>query len=154
MTLDNTLYWKTHIDQLLRKLSSGLSKFYISNVKISSACYTISVFKQIMPQETSSNCRLCLFSLQYELWYIFGGKYPYCINIFRLQKKKVVRIITYSKNQDLYHDLFRILNILTLQFQYIFSLLCFVIMNRGQQKLNFNVHDRNMRQSPIFIRQY
>ena len=52
MTLDNTLYWKTHIDQLLCKLSS--------------ACYTISVFKQIMPQETFSNGRLCLFPLSYE----------------------------------------------------------------------------------------
>ena len=38
MTLDNTLYWKAHIDQLLPKLSS--------------ACYAINVFKQIMPQET------------------------------------------------------------------------------------------------------
>lgn len=67
MTLDNTLYWKTHIDQLLPKLSSTLSNFFIANVKTSSACYTVSVFKQIMPQETSSNGRLCLFSLNYEL---------------------------------------------------------------------------------------
>jgi len=69
--LDNTLYWKTHIDELLPKLSSALSKFFFANVKISSACYTISVFKQIMPQETSSNGRLCVFSLHYELWYYF-----------------------------------------------------------------------------------
>jgi len=38
ITLDITLEWKTHIDQLLPKLSS--------------ACYTVRILEQIMPQET------------------------------------------------------------------------------------------------------
>ena len=42
-TLDNTLYWKTHIDQLLTKLSL--------------AYYTIRVIKQTMAQ--------CTFLLSY-----------------------------------------------------------------------------------------
>lgn len=37
-TLDSTVCWKPHIDQLLRELSSS--------------CYTVRVLKQIMPQET------------------------------------------------------------------------------------------------------
>jgi hypothetical protein len=45
---------------------------------------------------------------------------------------------------------FRKLNVLTLQSQYIFSLLCFVIMNRDQYKLNPNIHSRNTRQSSNF----
>ena len=36
-TLYSTVCWKTHIDQLIRNLSS---------------CYTVRVLKQIMPQET------------------------------------------------------------------------------------------------------
>jgi hypothetical protein len=44
LALDSALHWKTYIDQLLPKLSL--------------ACYAISVFKQIMPQETVSNGRL------------------------------------------------------------------------------------------------
>ena len=74
MTLDNTLYWKNHIDQLLPKLSS--------------AWYTISVFKQIMLQETFSNGRLCLFSLNYELWYYFLGVILLTASIFIGCKKK------------------------------------------------------------------
>ena len=68
----------------------------------------------------------------------------------RLQKKKVVRIITGSKNKDSSCCLFRKLNIPTLQSQYIFSLLCFVIMNRDQYKLNSNIHGRNTRHSSNF----
>jgi hypothetical protein len=36
-TLDSTVYWKTHIDQLLHKLSSS--------------CYVVRVLKQIVLQE-------------------------------------------------------------------------------------------------------
>jgi hypothetical protein len=49
--------------------------------------------------------------------------------------QKVLRIITGSKNKDSCNDLFRNLNILTLQPQYIFLLLRFVIMNRHKHKL-------------------
>jgi len=45
---------------------------------------------------------------------------------------------------------FRKLNVLILQSQYIFSLLCFVIMNGDQYKLNSDIHGRNTRQSSNF----
>jgi hypothetical protein len=48
-----------------------------------------------------------------------GGNSPYSINIFWLPKK-VVGKITGSKNKGSCHYLFRELNILTVQSQYIF----------------------------------
>jgi len=69
--------------------------------------------------------------------FIFGGNSHYNINIFRLKKrKKVIRIITGSKNKDSCSDLFRKLNILTLQFECICSLVCFITMSRYQYKLH------------------
>jgi hypothetical protein len=50
------------------------------------------------------------------------------INIFRLQKK-VIRIITNSRNKDYCRELFKKLRILPFYSQYIFSLLTFVINN-------------------------
>jgi hypothetical protein len=72
---------------------------------------------------------------------IFGGNYYYNINIFRL--KKVIRIITGSKNKDSCCDLFRKLDILTLQSECICSLLYFIIMSRDQYKLNSDILGRN-----------
>lgn len=65
-------------------------------------------------------------------------------------KKKVVRIITGSKNKSSCHALFRSLNILTLQTQYIFSLLCSIIMNRDKYMLNSDIHITKMRQRSNF----
>ena len=54
--------------------------------------------------------------------------------------------MTGSNNKDSCCDLFRKLNILTLQSQYIFSLLCFIVMSRDQYKLNSDILGRNRRQ--------
>jgi hypothetical protein len=77
---------------------------------------------------------------------IFWGNSSYGINIFRLQKK-VIRIITNSRNRDSCRDLFKTPKILPLQTQYIFSLLCFVVKNMDQYKVNLNINCRNTRQS-------
>jgi len=76
-----------------------------------------------------------------------GGNSPYSINIFWLQKKKVVWIITGSKNKGSCHNLFRGLNILTVQSQYVYF---FIIMNRDQYTLNSDIQGINMRQSSNF----
>jgi len=74
---------------------------------------------------------------------ILGGNSHYNINFFRLQKSN--KIITGSKNKDSCCDLFRKLNIVTLQSQYIFLLLCFIIMSRDQNKLNSDILGGNRR---------
>jgi hypothetical protein len=83
-----------------------------------------------------------------ELWIMAvlgGGNSSYNINIFLLQKK-VIRIITGSKNKGSWHNMFRRLNILTVQSQYIF----FIIMNRDQYTLNSDIQGINMTQSSNF----
>jgi len=54
-------------------------------------------------------------------------------------------VITISQNRDPFWKLFKILNILPLQSQYIFFLLLFVIKNRDLYKSNFEIHGVNTR---------
>jgi hypothetical protein len=88
-------------------------------------------------------------SMNYD--FIFWGNSPYCINIFRLQKK-AVRIITSTRNRDHGRYTFKALNILPFQSQYIFSLLCFVVMDLNQYKVNSDICSKDTRQIQIFIR--
>jgi hypothetical protein len=59
---------------------------------------------------------------------IFWGISSYSKIIFKIQKR-IIRIITNSGNQDSCQDLFKKLNIISLQSQYIFSLLIFIVKN-------------------------
>jgi hypothetical protein len=124
----NKLSWKSHIDQLLPKLSS--------------ACYAIRAIKPYVNQET------LLISIP--LWVtviIFWGNSSYNINIFCLQKK-VIRIMSSTRNRNSRIQLFKILKILPFQSQYIYSLLCFVINNTEQYQFISEVHNRTTRQGP------
>jgi len=79
---------------------------------------------------------------------IFWGKSAFSINIFRLQKK-ALRIIL---NTYCCRYLFKSLNILPLQSEYIFFLLCFVVMNMDQYKVNLDLNGKDSRQSSNFYR--
>jgi hypothetical protein len=70
---------------------------------------------------------------------IFLGNSPHSNNIFKLQKR-VVRIITNSRNRDSCRELFRELEILPFYSQYIFSLLIFVIDNISLFKTNSELY--------------
>ena len=62
---------------------------------------------------------------------IFCGNSSYSKSIFRIQNR-IIRVIMSSGKRDSCHELFRQLNILLLQSQYIFSLLLFITKNRDQ----------------------
>jgi hypothetical protein len=68
----NRLSWKTHIDQLLPKLSS--------------ACYAIRTIKPYVNQETLLMICYAYFHSIMHYGIIFWGNSLYAINIFRLQK--------------------------------------------------------------------
>jgi hypothetical protein len=70
---------------------------------------------------------------------IFWNNSPHSIHIFRLQKR-IVRIIINSRGRDSCRELFRNLNILPLQSQYIYSLLLFMVNNRDEFKSNSEIH--------------
>jgi hypothetical protein len=73
---------------------------------------------------------------------IFWGNSSYSDNmsIFKLQKR-IIRIITNSRNRDSCKDLFKKLDILPFYSQYIFALLIFVIDNTSLFKTNLELCD-------------
>jgi hypothetical protein len=106
LTLDSTLSWKTHIDQLSSKLNS--------------ACYIIRSLRSII---SSKNLLTIYFSYVYSIityGIIFWGNSSYSNNIFKLQKR-AIRIIMNAGNRVSCCELFKKLNILPLQLQYILS---------------------------------
>ena len=83
LTLDNTLSWKTHIDQLSTKLNS--------------ACYIIRSLRSVISMK---NLREIYFSYVHSIiayGIIFWGNSPYSNNIFKLQKR-AIRIIMNASN--------------------------------------------------------
>jgi len=72
---------------------------------------------------------------------IFWGVSTHSKITFKIQK----RIIKNSGNKDSCRDLFKKLNILPFQSQYTFSLLMFVVKNKGIFKTNSDVHSFNKR---------
>jgi hypothetical protein len=75
---------------------------------------------------------------------VFWGNSPHNIYIFRLQKR-AVRIITNSGNRDSCRELFKKMEILPLQSQYMFSLLLFIVNNKDQFKSNSELYGGNTR---------
>jgi len=115
LIIDKTLSRKNHIHQLMSKLSS--------------VCCAVRTIKAFMLQETLT---MIYFSYIYSIMtygITFWGNSPYSINIFRIQKR-IIRIITNSRNRDSCRELFKYLKILSLYLQYIFSLLIFVVKNK------------------------
>jgi len=60
LTLDSTLSWNLHIEQLSSKLNS--------------ACYVIRLMKTIISTKNLKNSLLCLRTFNYNVWYCFLGK--------------------------------------------------------------------------------
>jgi hypothetical protein len=110
----NTLSWKKHGDQLLPKLNT--------------ACYAFTTVKPHVNQETLLMVRYTYFHSIMHYGIIFWGNSSYAINIFHVQKR-VLRIMTGTRNRNSYRQLFKTLRILPLQSQYIYSLLCSVVNN-------------------------
>jgi hypothetical protein len=126
------LDWRGHTDQLIPKLRSAL--------------YAIRTLKQIMSQKTLIMIYYAYFHSLMTCAIIFWGNSPYSINIFPLQKK-IVRIITNSKDRASCTNLLKNLNIFTFISQYLYSLLSFVITNRDQYTTNLSIHGRYTRQA-------
>jgi hypothetical protein len=107
--------------------------------ELSKVCYAIRAVNSVMSQEI---LRIIYFSyVHFIMTYgVFLGGISSCSStIFKIQKR-IVRVITNSCR-----GLFKKLNILPLQSQYIFSLLLFVINNRDLSKSNIEIHVINMR---------
>jgi len=130
LTLDSTLSWKIHNDQLSSKLNS--------------ACYVIRSLRSII---STKKLRTIYFSYVHSIMaygIIFWGNSPYSNNIFKLQKR-AIRIIMNASNRVSCRELFKKLNIFPLHSQYILLLLLFVVQNIKEFTSNSEVHSINTR---------
>jgi hypothetical protein len=75
---------------------------------------------------------------------IFRGNASHSNSIFKLQKR-VIRIVMGMRNRGFVREVFKVLNNLPLQSQYILSLVLFVVMNKNQFKINSEMCDINTR---------
>jgi hypothetical protein len=75
----------------------------------------------------------------------FFGAILHIASIFFVCKKKVIRILTGTRNRSSCRQLFKTLKILPFQSQYIYSLLCFAVNNMDQYQFISDVHNRNTR---------
>jgi hypothetical protein len=131
LIVDNTLSWQSHLDKFISKLSS--------------ASYIIRTLKPIL---TTENLKVIYNSnahsiISYGL--IFWGNFSHSNIIFKLQNR-IIRIITNSKYRTSCCDLFKKLNILPLQSQYILSLAMFVVGNFEEFSTNSDIHSFNTHQ--------
>jgi len=84
--------------------------------------------------------------ISYEI--IFWGNSSRSEEIFKIQKR-IIRIITNSRKNSSCRQLFKELNILPIQSQYIFSILLFVTKNKDQFLFNSQVHKSIQGKLPI-----
>jgi hypothetical protein len=130
LKIDTFLTWENHIEVLINKLSKS--------------CFAIRLVKSILPLET---LKIMYFSyMHFILIYgiIFWGNSLYSIKVFRIQKR-IIRIVTNSTKRASCRRLFKDLDILPLQAQYILSISMFVIVNKELFILNSQVRNYNTR---------
>jgi hypothetical protein len=122
LTIDTTLTWKHHIGEPTSRLNK--------------ACYAI--------RSMRSTYFLYVHSIiSYGI--IFWGNPSHSEEIFKIQKR--IRIIMNSSKNASCQQLFKDLNILPIQSQYILSILLFVTKNKDQFLSNSQVQKINTRQT-------
>jgi hypothetical protein len=121
-----------HIDQMIPQLNK--------------ASYVIRSLKQVLSVESLKMAYFSIFHSIMSCGIMFWAVSTYNKIVFKIQKR-VIRIITNSSNKDSCRDLFKKLNILPLQSQYLLTLLMFVVKNKELFKMNSDVHNFNTRSS-------
>jgi hypothetical protein len=127
--IDKHLNWKTHIEQVIPKVST--------------ACYAV---RSMFHFSTKDSLRMIYFAYFHSIMkygIIFWGSHSDSNRVFRLQKK-VIRIMTGSKSRIQCKPLFKALEIMTL-LQYILSLMTSMIYNLEYFTFNSSVHSFNTR---------
>jgi len=130
LTIDNMLNWKHYIGDLKPRLNK--------------ACYAIRSIKPFMSLAVLKSVYYSYAHSIMSYGLIFWGNSTDSIDIFKIQKR-IIRIITNSNKNASCRELFKRLNILPLQSQYIYSILLFIIKNKDQFPLNSHMHTINTR---------
>jgi hypothetical protein len=75
----------------------------------------------------------------------FWGNSPHSIKIFKMQKKRIIRIMIHCKSRVSCRNLFRRLVILPFVSQYILSLMLFVVKNKNLFTVNSENYTKSTR---------
>jgi hypothetical protein len=129
LQIEKHLNWKNHIEQMIPKLSA--------------ACYAIRLMVHISNINTHINL-LCIFHSDIKYWIIFGGNISNSENILILPKK-VARIMVGAQPRTLRRSLFKQLVIPPVPWQYILTLMNFIIADQENFQTNSSIHNINTR---------
>ena len=116
VTVNNTLSWKQLIDTITSKLNK--------------ACYLIRRSKLYLSSDALKMEYFAFFHSVMSYGLIFWGNSTKSKCVFKLQKR-AIRIMMGARNKDSCREFFKVLNILPLSSQYIYTLLMFVVNNRN-----------------------
>jgi len=130
LTIDNSLSWKAHIDQMMSKLNT--------------ACFVIRMIQAIMSLETLRMVYFVYIHSIISYRIIFWGNQTYSDKIFKIQKR-MIRIITSSRSRDSCRKLFKNLEKLPLYSQYIYSISIYVVKNKRLFYTNNQIHSIHTR---------
>jgi len=131
-TIDTSLTWKHNIGEL----TSGLIK----------ACYAIRTIKPFMSLDVLRSTYFSYVHSIISYGIIFWGNSSHSEEIFKIQKR-IIRIIMNSNKNASCRQLFKEVNILPIQSQYIVSIFLFVTKNKDQFLSNSQVHKINTRRT-------
>jgi hypothetical protein len=121
LTVDTTLTWKHHIGELTSRLNK--------------ACYAIRLIKPFMSLDVLRSTYFSYAHSVVSYGIIFWGNSFRSEEILKIQKRIIRMIMNSSKNASCW-QLFKDLNILPIQSQYIFSVLLFATKNKDQFQSN------------------
>jgi hypothetical protein len=124
------LSWNCHINQILSRLSS--------------ACCAVRVITSLVSEDTLKMIYHSYVHLMITYSIIFWASSLHNTDIFKI-KKLIIWIMTKSRSRDSCRQLFKRLEILPLQSQYIFSVLLFVVKYKNLYTTNQEIHNINTR---------
>ena len=123
--INNTLFWKTHIDNIVPKLRS--------------ACSPMRSFKPYVSQQMLKLIYYSYFHSTESYGIMFWDHSASCVRVFRLQKR-IIRIMMGCRSRDSCRKLFIKLKILPMPSLCMLFLLLFVIRNTELFTTNNEIH--------------
>lgn len=111
-----------------------------------------SVVRAIKPFVTQDTLKIVYHSYSHSLIYygiIFWGNSSYSNSIFKLQKR-IIRIVVGIGIGESHREFCKILDILPMISQYIFSCVLFVVNNKSKFRMNFEIYSINTKNNSNF----
>jgi hypothetical protein len=125
LTIDDTLSWKQHIEQVINKMCS--------------ACCAFRNIKHITPVDTRKVIYFANIHSNISYGIMFWGSSYYANKVFILQKK-MIRIVINTRPRVSCREAFKNMEIMTLYSQYIYLLVLHIVNKRHLFDTNNEIH--------------